>query len=163
LGEHTSKTQTAERETKYCHKSEFGIRSVRVVWVYWIVLSTGVCLRSSSYRDSPQADPPPELHSSLKSALISLNSKASDDSRIFIIGGSSLYQESLSYPCIDRVLLTRILSPSYDCDVFFPTLDDAIWKNATYTELAEFVGDVAEDAQTEGDTTYEFQMYVRSP
>ncbi|KAJ1026030.1 hypothetical protein NDA18_003690 [Ustilago nuda] len=44
--------------------------------------------------------------------------------RIFVIGGAQLYTDLLnldsSLATVDKLLVTRILAPRYDCDVFFP-------------------------------------------
>ncbi|KAJ7169854.1 dihydrofolate reductase-like domain-containing protein [Mycena filopes] len=92
-------------------------------------------------------------------------------SRAFIIGGVSLYAESLNLPpsspvgFVDRVLLTRILSPAFDgCDVFMPEFFAGAggWKMASHDALQEWVGfEVAEGVQEENGVSYEFQMWVR--
>ena len=97
--------------------------------------------------------------------------------RTFIIGGATLYAESLLLPCsdpafVDRVLLTRILAPAFDdCDVFMPDFAaerkaDGIreaWRRASHQELQEWVGfDVPEGVQEEKGVQYEFQMWVRA-
>jgi dihydrofolate reductase len=98
-------------------------------------------------------------------------------SRGFIIGGASLYAESLALPAsspvgfVDRILLTRILSPAFDeCDVFMPDfLGDTNaengngWTRAPHEALEAWVGsEVAQGAQEENGVKYEFQMWVRS-
>ena len=72
---------------------------------------------------------------------------------------------------VDRILLTRILSPSFeDCDVFMPnfqgsdfTNEESIpWKKASHGELQEWVGfEVPEGVQEEKGVKYEFQMWTR--
>jgi len=84
--------------------------------------------------------------------------------RTFIIGGASIYRESL--PIVDRVLLTRIVSPAFEeCDVFMPDFladTGANWQRAPHTELQDWVGfDVPEAEQEEKEIKYEFQMWVR--
>lgn len=66
---------------------------------------------------------------------------------------------------MDRVLLTRILSPDFDCDVF---LDDfqkdgkAEWKRVSHKALEEWAGfEVPEGEQEENGIKYEFQMWIR--
>ena len=99
--------------------------------------------------------------------------------RIFAIGGASLYSEVLALPLashltppalLDRILLTRIMSPAFEqCDVFMPdfladqTLKDGSgWTRASHMELQEWVGfEVPEGVQEENGIQYEFQMWVR--
>lgn len=101
----------------------------------------------------------------------------------FIIGGATLYNESLALPpdpttaaFVDRVLLTRILEPAFgDCDVFMPDFltsqdesgaraaeEGAQWDRAPHEELSEWVGfEVPKGVQEEKGVKYEFQMWVR--
>ncbi|KAF9478537.1 dihydrofolate reductase [Pholiota conissans] len=115
----------------------------------------------------------------LKSALgILTPSKAEAESihRGFVIGGARLYTEALKLPVsstepyVDRILLTRILTPEFvECDVFIPDFltegltDEAeIWKRATHKDLQEWVGfNVPEGELEEKGVKYEFQMWVR--
>lgn len=93
--------------------------------------------------------------------------------RGFIIGGASLYSETLSLSSatsasVDRVLLTRILSPNFDeCDTFMPNFlevgDGKQWTRASHDALQEWVGfDVPEGVQEENGISYEFQMWTRN-
>ena len=118
---------------------------------------------------------PVYLHSSFESALERLNHTEYLEApihRSFIIGGASLYRETLALPpsttFVDRVLLTRILAPAFeDCDVFMPdfiaqTDNGLSWKQASHAELQEWVGfEVAAGVQEENGVQYEFQMWVR--
>jgi len=121
---------------------------------------------------SPSA--PVHLCSNLASA-VELTSQA-DIHRRFIIGGVSLFSETLNptstnpVPCIaDRVLLTRIISPDFpQCDVYMPDFLEAgeegkaIWKQASHDELVEWTGfDVPAGIQEENGVSYEFQMWLR--
>jgi dihydrofolate reductase len=114
------------------------------------------------------------LRNSLDSALDLLSE--SPTHRAFIIGGVSLYTDTLALPpsssdFVDRVLLTRISSPAFtDCDVHLPDfLSDknseghAIWTRARHEELKEWTGlEVPQGVQTENGVEYEFQMWTRS-
>ncbi|KAJ3499873.1 hypothetical protein NMY22_g19464 [Coprinellus aureogranulatus] len=106
--------------------------------------------------------------------------------RGFIIGGAQLYNETLklapsspaSYTSddpgktaleayVDRILLTRVFSPDFECDVFMPEFEvgggEDGWKQASYDELKEWTGvEVAEGVQEEKGCRYEFQMFTRS-
>ncbi|PSS37649.1 hypothetical protein PHLCEN_2v473 [Hermanssonia centrifuga] len=123
--------------------------------------------------------PPVKFSTDLNAALVQLSGKELEGHslyRSFIIGGASLYQETLSLPpssivFVDRILITRIISPAFDdCDVFMPNfLDEAnatdghsAWTRASHAELANWVGfDVPEGIQEEKGVQYEFQMWIR--
>ncbi len=92
--------------------------------------------------------------------------------RGFVIGGASLYAETLGFSSsatalVDRVLLTRILSPDFDdCDTFMPDFlkagDEKEWRRASHKALQDWVGfEVPEGAQEEKGISYEFQMWTR--
>jgi dihydrofolate reductase len=88
--------------------------------------------------------------------------------RGFIIGGASIINDTLnlvsaSSSLVDRVLLTRILSPKFECDTFIPDfLASGQWSRSSYADLKSWVGcDVPEGIQTENDIEYEFQMWTR--
>ncbi|KAG9100572.1 dihydrofolate reductase [Ceratobasidium sp. 370] len=117
-------------------------------------------------RDEPAPEventPPPILAHSLDIALLKLGHFSIRN--IFIIGGASIYTQALQHPNATRILLTRVLEPGYDeCDVFFPEIREGKdWTMASHAQLAEWVGfDVAEGAQEEKGTKYEFQMWVK--
>ncbi|CAA7265820.1 unnamed protein product [Cyclocybe aegerita] len=117
------------------------------------------------------------LKDSLDSALSLLEPSDPDATRLhrgFVIGGATLYTESLSRPIsstgasVDRILLTRILSPDFsDCDAFMPDFlkpneGKVEWMRSTHTALQEWVGfGVPEGEQEENGVKYEFQMWVR--
>ena len=91
--------------------------------------------------------------------------------RRFIIGGASVYRDTLALEgstptasVVDRILLTRILSPEFeDCDVFFPEFRNTPgWSQASHKALEAWVGfEVAKGIQTENGVEYEFQMWIR--
>lgn len=51
---------------------------------------------------------------------------AADDSEIFIIGGGSVYSQSIN--AADRLYLTVIEAEAEDADTFFPPVDPAMWE-----------------------------------
>jgi len=53
------------------------------------------------------------------------------DPEVFIIGGSSLYQEAM--PLVKKIYLTHIKT-DYDGDTYFPEIDNTKWEK---TELSE--------------------------
>jgi dihydrofolate reductase len=119
------------------------------------------------------------LHTDLASALTRLDSSSPQENpvhRAFIIGGASLYSESLalsessSSAVVDRILLTRVLSPDFECDVFMPDFlgetkeegQEQGWRRALHKELEEWLGfGVPEGQQEENGVKYEFQMWHR--
>jgi Dihydrofolate reductase len=104
----------------------------------------------------------PVLASSLDAALES--ARAADANRVFVIGGANVFAAAL--PLAERVLLTRIIEPSFeDCDVFMPDLvggeGGGKWTRAGHDELSSWVGfDVAKGVQEEGGVKYEFEMWT---
>lgn len=130
-------------------------------------------------RQSSDAASPISLHPDLDAALAKLSvtdsvNEGPNVNRVFIIGGATLYKETLDLPpsspsFVDRVLLTRIISPSFDeCDVFLPEFqkvgEDSIggWLRSTHADLQAWVGfDVPEGVQVEKGVQYEFQMWIR--
>ena len=120
---------------------------------------------------------PVYLHTSLDSALERLSQPDLVEApihRSFVIGGASLYRETLallptSQTLVDRVLLTRVLSPAFEeCDVFMPDFvgdgerAGKPWRQASHKELQEWAGfEVAAGTQEENGVQYEFQMWVR--
>ena len=113
------------------------------------------------------------VRNSLNSALDLLSERPAH--RVFVIGGVSLYTDTLallpsSSGFVDRVLLTRITSPAFgDCDVHLPDFlsdtnseGNAVWARARHEELKEWTGlDVPQGVQTENEVEYEFQMWTR--
>jgi len=99
--------------------------------------------------------------------------------RGFIIGGASLYRQTLKLasnpsaasdttstpPIVNRVLLTRITEPNLECDTFIPDLnngENGVWEQRSHAELEEWVGlEVAQGVQEEKGVKYEFQMWTR--
>ncbi|KAI0094863.1 dihydrofolate reductase-like domain-containing protein [Irpex rosettiformis] len=134
-----------------------------------------VVSRNNSY-DLATTSTHAHLSLDLPASLEKISQADSALHRIFVIGGASLYTESLLLPTsdpafVDRILLTRILSPAFeDCDVFMPdflrgNLGREVvmaWKRASHNELQEWVGfEVPEGVQEEKGIKYEFQMWTR--
>lgn len=109
----------------------------------------------------------------LASSLANLAQRPEPTHRHFIIGGAGLYDETLallpSSPAyVDRVLLTRVLEPSFECDTFVPALASMVekglqgWRRAAHEELSRWAQfDVPVGIQEEKGVRYEFQMWVR--
>ncbi|KAJ7634282.1 dihydrofolate reductase-like domain-containing protein [Mycena polygramma] len=111
------------------------------------------------------------VEGSLQAAITRMNAEPRP-TRGFIIGGASLYAESLALPpssavgFVDRVLLTRVLTPTFDeCDVFMSDFGtEKGWERAAHEALEAWVGfEVAKGVQEENGVEYEFQMWVRQP
>ncbi|GAA98441.1 uncharacterized protein L969DRAFT_103072 [Mixia osmundae IAM 14324] len=91
--------------------------------------------------------------------------------RIFIIGGAQIYRDALaldqrSGAWADRILLTQIKEPSFECDTHLPDFRNApgeAWQQATLAELARWVEvDMPEGDVEEKDVRYQYQMWQRS-
>jgi len=137
--------------------------------------------RDKDYKLEFSGDAPSYLHNDLPSALARLNDLGPENKpihRAFIIGGASLYSESLalssaSSPAfVDRILITRILSPDFEqCDVFMPNFlgkdtekEGGKWTRASHDGLKEWLdSDVPEEVQEENGVKYEYQMWIRDP
>lgn len=80
------------------------------------------------------------------------------------MGGAQLYNLALtsSPPLVDRVLLTRVTSPEFECDTHLhPFTEEDKWEQASHDQLSEYVGfDVPSGIQTEKDVTYRYEMWV---
>ena len=112
------------------------------------------------------------LASDLTSALAHAENTEHQIHRTFVIGGASLYTDTLAFPSsapafVDRILLTRIYEPDFECDVFMPDFAQTDagqqhWHKATYEQLKSWVGfDVPEGFQEDNGVKYEFQMWTR--
>ena len=131
-------------------------------------------LNSSIFcRDVP-LDSTVVLKDSLESALDHLKQSSTHIQRAFIIGGAALYNKALalapprssSEAGLDRILLTRILSPEFkECDTFFQDFckeNSEGWTRSTHAALQNWVRfEVSEGEQEEKGVKYEFQMWVR--
>lgn len=131
--------------------------------------------------------PLPPAHASLfpdlQTAIGRLKSRP-DVHRLFIIGGSTLYRETLGFsttpstPSLyaDRILLTRIHEPDFpECDVTLPDFLNVerdgsgsgglSWKRASHAELVAWTNlvdfDIPEGVQEENGIRFEFQMWLR--
>jgi len=141
-----------------------------------------VISRNKDYELIPSGapNPPIYLHLDLHSALARSESDQTIH-RSFVIGGAALYSEVLALSSashltppalLDRILLTRIISPEFEeCDAFMPDFlaeqtskDRSGWLRASHAELQAWVEfEVPEGMQEENGVQYEFQMWVRQP
>ena len=110
------------------------------------------------------------LASSLEDALQELGTRAGVG-RVFVIGGAQVYGAALGLRGLARrVLLTRVRSPGFECDTFFPVgLSEeeggeghAGWRRSGQEEMDRWVGEeVLRGVQSEAGTEYEFEMWER--
>ena len=70
--------------------------------------------------------------------------------KAFVIGGGQIYAQAMAIA--DRLTVTHVHTVIEDADTFFPTIDPAIWKVVSRSEL-----------QTDPETgyTFEFVEYIR--
>ena len=130
---------------------------------------------------------------SLNAAVTSLGK---DTNRIFLIGGAQLYNQALAprpqHPdsdsswdtqaapstsqatsSVDRVLLTRITSPDFECDTFLTdfasphrsestSVEQEAWILCSHRELCEWLGwDAPEGDNEEKGVVYHYEMWAR--
>ncbi|KAI2639555.1 dihydrofolate reductase-like domain-containing protein [Hypomontagnella submonticulosa] len=114
-----------------------------------------------------QVDEGPVRVGSLEQALAYLQ-VASGVGRTFVIGGAQIYGASLQHREVKRVLLTRVLSPDFECDTFFPLKlqegeeSETGWARRSKEELDAWTGEtVLAGEQEENGTKYEFEMWER--
>lgn len=82
-------------------------------------------------------------------------------SRIYVMGGSYIYDIAMKSALCTYVLLTKIYK-DFECDVFFPPVDETIYERVSHEELEKFVGeDLPEGVQVENGIPFEFMMYKR--
>lgn len=98
---------------------------------------------------------------SLPSALSSLQGPG----RVFLIGGSQLYNLALqsSPPLVDRVLLTRVME-DFECDTFlYDFAADPKWTRSTHGELCSWIGFEVDEENEEKGTRYRYEMWTLNP
>lgn len=92
--------------------------------------------------------------------------------KVFVIGGSSIYDAALRLPNARHVLLTRMFT-EYACDTFFPVdleseeARNEGWRRRSGEELQEFTGETVDDGKVEetakGEVVqYQFTLYERA-
>jgi dihydrofolate reductase len=85
-------------------------------------------------------------------------------SRIFVIGGSSIYSAALELPQTDRILLTKIKS-EFDCDTFFQVdveKEGSGWKKAGRKDVEGWTGEaIKAEGEEEAGVGFEFCMFER--
>jgi len=94
---------------------------------------------------------------SLDEALRLLGSEEMKDKveSVFVIGGAQVYREALQHPACQRIYCTQIVSPDFECDVFFPKIEEHLYEVSA--QDPRYLG----KEQTEGDVVYKFVLYTR--
>lgn len=110
-----------------------------------VVLSRTV----STIEDRESVD---HIFSSLPDALEGV-SQLRNKGQVWVVGGQSIYEEALRLPQCKRVYLTKI-DKDYECDTFFPDLDETIYKLTSDPQ-------VPEEEQEEDGVKYKFTVYER--
>ena len=132
---------------------------------------------------------------SLEAAVTSLGK---DTNRLFLIGGAQLYNAALAprdpdftsfsdtastsagsstatqATLVDRVLLTRVTSPDFECDTFLTdfasqrrrtpdsTSGEKVWKLCSHRELCDWLGwDAPQVDIEEKGVVYHYEMWVK--
>ncbi|KAM4808279.1 dihydrofolate reductase [Rhinophrynus dorsalis] len=104
-------------------------------------------------------EPPQGAHYLAKSLDESLELLQTDELKdrvdlVWIIGGSSLYQEVMEKPINQRLFVTRILQ-EFECDTFLPEID-----LNSYKLLTEYPG-ISSEIQEENGIKYKFEIYEK--
>lgn len=110
-----------------------------------VVLSRQV----STIEDRESVD---HIFSSLPDALEGV-SQLRNKGQVWVVGGQAIYEEAVRLPQCKRIYLTRI-DADYECDTFFPDLDEEIYKLSTDPS-------VPQEEQEENDIKYKFTVYER--
>lgn len=110
-----------------------------------VVLSRTV----STIEDRDSVD---HIFSSLPDALEGV-SQLRNKGQVWIIGGQGIYEEALKLPQCKRIYLTKI-DEDYECDVFFPEIDEEVYKSTTDPR-------VPEEEQEEDGVKYRFTVWER--
>jgi dihydrofolate reductase len=82
----------------------------------------------------------------------------------FVIGGAQLYTSALELPATNRILLTRLKEPDFECDTFFPSFEEQGWTQAPFQDLVEWAGldsEAVKEEETEGQANWQYQMWTR--
>lgn len=83
--------------------------------------------------------------------------------RAFIIGGATIYDQALrTLPHLNRILLTRILEPSFDeCDVFLPEFRPHVPQTSTNEDIGD-IGKTQENVAAQAQTVGTFAGWERA-
>lgn len=103
---------------------------------------------------------------SLSEAVETLSTLPEID-QLYVIGGESVYRESVTRPDAEFIFLTRI-DADFECDRFFPEVDMSVYEDltddsVTAPDKAEILKrfDIPEGVQTEKGLSYKYHLYRR--
>lgn len=121
---------------------------------------------SRSYADHESGDENVILTNSIEGALSKIDTAKRKVEKVFIIGGSELYNKLISHEKIQHLLITEIKSTKpveVDTWLKFPIYTDkSDWVKQSNEELQNFIGLDNEDVEiTEGDFTYKYTYWKR--
>ncbi len=123
-----------------------------------IIISNTLPLTSLyEYKSSDEISAKPYISSSFSQSLEFLSmhpSLSKSIARVVVIGGSSLFEEALLHPWCDRIHLTVILSPSFQCDTFLTSKSIELLKEFPHTRR-----DLIHDNIVEGGVQYRILEY----
>ncbi|XP_065061279.1 dihydrofolate reductase-like, partial [Rhopilema esculentum] len=77
------------------------------------------------------------VEKTLDSALQQISNRI-DVEEVFVVGGSSVYEEAIKSPQCDRIYLTHVQG-DYGCDIFFPQFDEEVYKKVRWVNLLKVV------------------------
>jgi dihydrofolate reductase len=72
------------------------------------------------------------------SLLTSIKTAQTYNTDVFIIGGSSIYEQALEMGLVDKMILSTVKG-CYEGDAFFPMIDERYWKLDSEEDKGEFV------------------------
>lgn len=104
-----------------------------------------------------------ELVSDLDQAFRRAEMLVKEDGRIFMLGGQTLYEQSIDLPECTHVLITNVYSSvPVPCDTFIPKIDPSVFRLATHEELELFLKEsVPMGKHSYENFEYEFILYIR--
>lgn len=90
--------------------------------------------------------------------------RTQDIHHTFVIGGAKLYAAVLQDNSADHILLTRITSPQFECDTFFPELDLNKWRRNDFKDLLDLTAldaSSVEEHNEEKGTQWQYQLWSK--
>lgn len=121
-----------------------------------------IVLSRSNTLPSPTENPDGPVYLSFLSEAVELAKSSQGISKLFVIGGAEIYKAAMELEETRRILITRIKS-DFDCDTFFPVIEEGLWKRKSRNELGSWVGEIiSEGVQEENGVRYEFEMYEKA-
>jgi dihydrofolate reductase len=73
------------------------------------------------------------------------------EDHLFIIGGAQIYEQALHHPLVKKLDIT-LVHESFEADVFFPEIDNSIWKQVSREDF---------QADDKNEYDYSFVSYER--